>query len=189
MKVLLIMMMTLTVVACGKKDIRMEPANMGIVDSLSGKKDLTEEKIVNEQVCFADAIKKDVYFSGVNNNGIVEAAETSFCDGKIKFSLKVYKALNKEIRVYGIVEDIVSGKKSCLKNDKDYHRTLIFNQHQGTLVGDGVKIALGGHEYTTNGKLIPSAYHKLGYVKFDDTTFRGEIAYYEGNTRNCWGIY
>ena len=52
--------------------------------------------------------------------------------------------------------------------------------------GDGIKISLGGHEYTKEQKLMKNAGFKDKFVNFEETSFAGDMGFFENNELKCW---
>lgn len=186
MKTLLILMLALAVSSCGKKGVTMEPSSMGIVDSLTGKKDFEAAKIVNEQVCIDDMIKTELnekeYIKKVE-----EDADISYCNG-LRVRVKIFKIKgDSKLRAYGYAQSS-SGKSTCLRDGSDFDKTM-FLGYEGTLNGDGIKISLGGHMYTSEKKLIKSDRRKTKFVKFDVASFEGEMGFFEDGELKCWAIH
>jgi hypothetical protein len=185
MKNLLLILFILSVSSCGKKGVVMEPSSMGIVDSLTGKKDFDTTEIVNEQTCIDDILKSELSEKEYIKNVITDA-DINYCNG-LRVRLKVFKMNAGKLRVYGFAESS-SGKSSCLRDGSDFNKVIILG-YEGTLHGDGIKISLGGHLYTAEKKLIKSGRRKTKYVDFDVASFKGEMGFYENNDLKCWAIH
>lgn len=185
MKALLLILLVLSISACGKKGVVMEPSSMGIVDSLTGKKDFDITKVVNEQVCIDDLLKSEMGEKEYIKKVITDT-DVSYCNG-LRVRLKVFKMNGGKLRVYGFAESS-SGKSSCLRDGSDFNKVFLLG-YEGTLNGDGIKISLGGHLYTAEKKLIKSDRRKTKYVDFDVASFEGEMGFFENNDLKCWAIH
>lgn len=182
--ILLSLAFSIFATSCGKKDIIEEPASMGIVDSFANKRIIEPNKI-NEENCIDEAMKRDLSEQELVKKVLAES-DISYCNG-VRVRVKIFKLSTEEIRVYGFAQSS-SGKLSCLRNGKDLKRIPFFG-YQGTLNGNGIKVSLGGHQYTTEGKLITSDKLSGKYVKFDVATYSGEMGFFENDTLRCWAIH
>ena len=182
MKTFLLIILVLGLSSCGKNGVVMEPTSMGIVDSLTYKKDFTSVKIVNEQVCIDDLLETEINEKEYVKKVITDT-DISYCDG-LRVRLKVFKMNDGRLRVYGFASS-KSGKNSCLRDGKDFNK-VFFLGYEGSLKGDGINISLGGHSYTPAKTLIKSEKHKSGYVKYDVASFKGEMGFFENNKLVCW---
>ncbi len=180
-KCLSIMILGLLVISCGKKGSS-EPGSMGIVDTLSTKKNFAAEKIVDEKNCIDDALLSELGEKDVVKK-VTDDSDISFCNG-LRVRVKIFKISNGELRVYGYAES-TSGKMSCLRQSGDFQRIPLLGD-QGTLIGDKIKISLGGHEYTSEGKLVKSDRFKGKFVKFDMASYSGEMGFFESNKLKCY---
>lgn len=181
MKALLILTLVLTVTACGKKGVVMEPSSMGVVDSLTGKKDFEFKKLVNEVNCIDDMLKAELGEKEIVKKVLTDT-DISYCNG-LRVRIKIFKTSGDKIRAYGFAESS-SGKSSCIKDGSDFNKAL-FRGYEGTLHGDGITISLGGHTYAGS-KLIKSDGRKNKYVDFDIASFTGEMGFFENNVLKCW---
>lgn len=184
MKVLLIILLAMSLSACGKKSVSMDPASMGIVDSLVGKKGLFTQKIVNDETCIDEVLRLELGTKDTVKKELSDS-DISYCNG-LRVRVKVMKLSNGTIKALGFAEGS-KGKKSCLREGKDFDKTLFLGV-QGTLVGEGIKISLGGHAYTSSNKLITSKSFKNRHVKLDIASFSGEMGFFEDNALKCWAI-
>lgn len=180
-KCLSILILGLLVISCGKKGST-QPNSMGIVDTLTTKKNFSSEKIVDDKNCIDDVLLKELGEKETVKK-VVDDADISFCNG-LRVRVKIFKISNGELRVYGFAES-TTGKMSCLKQSGDFQR-FPFLGDQGTLFGDKIKISLGGHEYTSEGKLIKSNRFKAKYVRFDVASYSGEMGFFESNKLKCY---
>ncbi len=180
-KCLLIMILGLVLISCGKKGTD-QPGSMGIVDTLTSKKSFTSDKKIDEKNCIDDALIREL---GENDTvkKVVDDSDISFCNG-LRVRIKTFKISNGEFRVYGYAES-TSKKMSCLREGSDLKRFPLLGV-QGTLVGDKINISLGGHEYSADGKLITSKRFKGKFVKFDVASFSGEMGFFEANQLKCY---
>lgn len=185
MKALLILVLAISVSSCGKKGATMEPSSMGIVDSLTGKKDFEVAKVVNETTCIDDMVKAELG-EKEHIKKVLEDTDINYCNG-LRVRLKIFKISGDKMRAYGFAESS-SGKSSCLKDGSDFNK-VIFVGYEGTLNGDGIKISLGGHLYTAEKKLIKSDRRKTKFVSFDVASFSGEMGFFENNDLKCWAIH
>lgn len=185
MKALLLILLVLAVSSCGKKGVVMEPSSMGIVDSLTGKKDFDITKVVNEQACIDDLLKSEMNEKEFIKK-VVTDTDINYCNG-LRVRLKVFKMNEGKLRVYGFAESS-SGKSTCLRDGSDFNKVFL-RGYEGTLNGDGIKISLGGHLYTAEKKLIKSDRRKTKYVSFDVASFEGEMGFFENNDLKCWAIH
>jgi hypothetical protein len=184
MKSHFILMLVLTVLSCGKKGVEMEPSSMGIVDSLTGKKDFVAPKVVDEVTCIDEMLKAELGEKEIVKKVLTDA-DINYCNG-LRVRLKIFKISSDKIRVYGFAESS-SGKSSCLKDGSDFNKVFL-RGYEGTLNGDGIKVSLGGHTYT-NSKLVKSNGFKNKYVDFDIASFSGEMGFFENNELKCWAIH
>ncbi len=184
MKVLLIILIALSVSSCGKKSVSMDPASMGIVDSLVGRKGVFAEKIISDETCIDEVLKLELGTKETIKKELSDS-DITYCNG-LRVRVKVVKLSNGVIKALGFAEGS-KGKKSCLKEGKDFKKTLFLGV-QGSLVGDGIKISLGGHAYTSSNKLITSKSFKNRHVKLDIASFSGEMGFFEDNNLKCWAI-
>lgn len=186
MKTTLLTLMALTlIVSCGKKEVVTGPASMGIVDSLTGRKVSPAELVVNERACIDDVMQKDLRDEEVVKK-VTDDSDIVFCNG-LRVRLKIFKTSSNELRAYGYAES-TSGKASCLKYAKDFKHYPLLG-FRGTLQGDTMKISLGGHMYTSEGKLISSDQLKARVVKFDIANYSGEMGFFENDKLKCWAIH
>lgn len=183
MKALLILTLVLAVSSCGKKGVEMEPSSMGIVDSLTGKKDFEIPKVVNEVTCIDDMLKAELG-EKEKVKKVLTDTDINYCNG-LRVRLKVFKISGDKMRAYGFAESS-SGKSSCLKDGSDFNKVFL-RGYEGTLHGDGIKISLGGHVYLES-KLIKTDGFKNKYVDFDVAAFSGEMGFFENNKLKCWAI-
>lgn len=174
-------MLGFLVISCGKKGST-EPNSMGIVDTLSTKKNFSSEKIIDDKNCIDEALLKELSDNETVKK-IVDDSDISFCNG-LRVRVKAFKISDGEIRVYGYAIS-TTGKMSCLKQSGDYQR-FPFLGAQGTLFGDKIKISLGGHEYNSEAKLVKSNRLKAKFVKFDMTSYSGEMGFFENNKLKCY---
>lgn len=186
MKALLLILLVLTVSSCGKKGVVMEPSSMGIVDSLTGKKDFEIHKLINETTCIDDMLKSELG-EKEQIKKVVTDTDINYCNG-LRVRVKVFKISGGEkLRAYGFAESS-SGKSSCLRDGSDFNKVM-FLGYEGTLNGDGIKISLGGHLYSTDKKLIKSDRLKTKFVSFDVASFSGEMGFFENSELKCWAIH
>lgn len=183
MKALLILTLVFTVASCGKKGVEMEPSSMGIVDSLTGKKDFELHKIVNEVTCIDNMLKAELG-EKEKVKKVLTDTDINYCNG-LRVRLKIFKISGDKMRVYGFAESS-SGKSSCVKDGSDFNKAFL-RGYEGTLNGDGIKISLGGHIYVDS-KLMKSEGRKHRHVEFDVATFSGEMGFFENNELKCWAI-
>lgn len=176
-----ILVVGLLVISCGKKGTT-GPGSMGIVDTLSTRKSFTSEKMVDDKNCIDDILLKELAANETVKK-VVDDTDISFCNG-LRVRVKIFKVSSGEIRVYGFASS-TSGRMSCLKQSGDFQR-IPFLGDQGTLFGDRIKISLGGHEYTAEGKLIKSKGLKAKFVKFDVADYSGEMGFFENNKLKCY---
>lgn len=180
-KFISIMILSFLIISCGKKGTS-EPGSMGIVDTLTTKKNFSSDKLVDEINCIDNVLVKELGEKDVVKK-VLDDSDISFCNG-LRVRVKIFKISNGELRVYGFAES-TSGRKSCLRQSGDFQR-FPFLGDQGTLFGDKIKISLGGHEYTSEGKLIKSDRFKGKYVKFDMASYSGEMGFFESNKLKCY---
>ena len=180
-KMLAILVFGLMLISCGKK-VSSEPKSMGIVDSLTSQKGFSSSKLIDEKTCIDDELLKDLGENEIVKK-VIDNSDISFCNG-LRVRLKILKMSSGDLRVYGFASSS-SGKMSCLKQGTDFQRFPLLGD-QGTLVGDKIKISLGGHEYDSENKLIKSKRFKGKFVKFDMTDYSGEMGFFEGNKLKCW---
>lgn len=184
MKALLILTLVLSVSSCGKKGVVMEPSSMGIVDSLTGKKDFVAPKVVNEVTCIDEMLKLELGEKETVKKVLTDS-DINYCNG-LRVRVKIFKISGDKMRAYGFAESS-SGKSSCLKDGSDFNKVFL-RGYEGTLNGDGIKISLGGHTYKDS-KLIKGDNRKDKYVDFDVASFSGEMGFFENNNLKCWAIH
>lgn len=172
-------------ISCGKKEAITEPSSMGIVESLSTKKTFEPAKSINEETCIDETMKKELGEKEVVKKVLADS-DINFCNG-LRVRVKIFKVSNSDIRVYGFAESS-SGKLSCLKHGRDFTKFPLLG-YQGTLLGNGIKISLGGHQYTSDNKLITSDKLKAKHVQFDVATYEGEMGFFENDSLKCWAIH
>ena len=179
-KYLSIMIMILILISCGKKSPN-ESSSITNSDALSGKKSFSSENIIDDKNCIDEAIIREL---GENDyvKKVIDDSDVSFCDG-LRVRIKSFKISNGELRVYGFAQS-TSGQSSCLKQGSDFKR-FPFLGDQGTLIGDKIKISLGGHEYSPEGKLNKAKGLKAKFVKFDIASYKGEMGFFESNQLKC----
>lgn len=185
MKNLIFILSVVTIVSCGTKKELLSPSSMGIVDALTTRKDFQRAKGINEVTCIDEALQ-----ASLNNEERVKDVDVdtdiNFCNG-LRVRLKVFKMSKTQFRAFGFAQSS-SGKMSCLTQNKDFKKLPILG-YEGTLIGEGIKIALGGHLYTSNNELEKSSKLLGKYVKFDDVNYRGELAFFENENLKCWAIH
>lgn len=184
-KTLLTLMALTLVVSCGKKESMTAPASMGIIDSLTGKRVFADEKQVTEQSCIDEVMQKDLGKEEVVKK-ILDDSDIVFCNG-LRVRVKIFRTNIDDIRAYGYAES-TTGKSSCLKYGKDFKHYPLLG-YRGTLQGDVIKISLGGHQYTSEGKLIASEKLRAKVVKFDMANYSGEMGFFENDKLKCWAIH
>ena len=182
---ILALMVSSLIFSCGKKETVSEPSSSGIVDSLSTKKAFETVKPINEETCIDEVMQKDLGEKEVVKKVLADS-DINFCNG-LRVRVKIFKTSGDDIRIYGFAQSS-TGKLSCLKNARDVKK-LPFLGYQGTLTGNGVKISLGGHQYTSENKLISSDHLKAKYVKFDVASYSGEMGFFENDNLKCWAIH
>lgn len=185
MKALLIIALAFSAVSCGKKSVLNEPSSMGIVDSLVGQRsNVADEKVINDVTCIDEILKLELGTKDTVKKELSDS-DITYCNG-LRVRVKVVKLGSGALKAFGYAEG-TKGKKSCLREGKDFDRTIIMGV-QGTLVGEGIKISLGGHAYTSGNKLITSKSFKDRYVKLDIAAFSGEMGFFEDGNLKCWAI-
>lgn len=117
---------------------------------------------------------------------VMADSDINFCNG-LRVRIKIFRTSGEDIRAYGFAQSS-TGKLSCLKNSRDFFKVPLLG-FKGTLTGSGIKISLGGHQYTSEQKLISSDRLMGKYVKFDVATFSGEMGFFENDTLKCWAIH
>lgn len=183
MKAFIILTLVFAVSSCGKKGVVMEPSSIGIVDSLTAKKDFVVPKVVNEVTCIDDMMKEELNEKQSVKKVMVDT-DITYCNG-YRVRVKVLKITgDKKLRVYGFAES-TSKKSSCLKEGSDFNKVFL-RGYEGTLNGDGIKISLGGHEYSKEQKLMKNAGFKDKFVNFEETSFAGDMGFFENNELKCW---
>ncbi|MBC7712530.1 MAG: hypothetical protein H7177_04300 [Rhizobacter sp.] len=181
MKKFSILILLVLVSSCGKKVI-MDAQSYSGSSSLSSTKEFKSDKVVDDQTCIDDVLVKELGEKEIVKK-IIDDSDINFCNG-LRIRIKVFKISNGETRVYGFAESS-SGKTSCLKQGPDFER-IPFIGDQGTLVGDKIKISLGGHAFDSNGKVIKSDRIKGKFVRFDVANYSGEMGFFEGTKLKCW---
>lgn len=185
MKALLIITLAFAAISCGKKSVITDPSSMGIVDSLMGQRSNSANgKDINDVTCIDEILKLELGTKDAVKKELSDS-DITYCNG-LRVRAKVVKFSSGAIKVFGYAEG-TKGKKSCLREGKDFDRTM-FMGVQGTLIGEGIKISLGGHAYTSGNKLITSKSFKDRYVKLDIASFSGEMGFFEDGNLKCWAI-
>lgn len=184
MKALIFLTLVLSVVSCGKKGVVEDPGSIGIVDSLSAKKDFVVPKVVNEVTCIDDILKAELSEKDKVEEVLVDT-DINYCNG-LRVRLKVLKIEgDKKLRAYGFAESS-SGKSSCVRDGSDFNKAPLQAKYEGTLNGDGIKISLGSHKYGKDSKLEKTSWLSSKYIKFEATSFDGELGFFENNELKCW---
>ena len=179
MKASLLIVIILALSSCGKKGVVMEPTSMGIVDSLKTKSEAIVVKEVSEQVCIDDLLKTEMN-EKEKIRRVLTNTDISYCNG-MRVRLKVFKMKDGNLRVYGMA-DSSSGKRTCLRDGADFKRKSILGNYEGSLIGDGIKISLSGHEYTSDNEIIK---RKGSNLYFEDQSFKGDMGFFENNELVC----
>lgn len=169
-------------VSCGKSTL-MPPATKNtfnnqpqlnrLGDSIIGDKTCIDDKLINELE--EDELTKKT----------IDDADINFCNG-LRIRIKIIKTTKNKTLVYGFAESS-SGRRTCLREDKDFKR-ILFLGSRGSLVGEEIKISLGGHSYDSKGKLIKSAHLSGRNVDFKIASFSGEIGFFEKGKLKCWSM-
>lgn len=144
----------------------------------------SDDTTINERVCIDQRLTKDLD-AGESIRKLVANSDFDFCNG-VRLRLKTYQFASKKFRVYGFVRSN-SGKETCLRESDDFiHSTL--RGEKGTLVGENIKILLGGHRFNSDNSIEPSEHKLARYVKFEWSEYKGELAIHEKGKLRCWAI-
>ena len=149
------------------------------------KANFPQPEVIDEETCIDDKLGKELD-SGEKLKKVIINADVKFCNG-VRIRVKSVKFESNKYKAYGYVQSN-SGHDSCLRETKDFKHSLFLGD-QGTLEGDTIKIALGGHDYDKDGKLTLSEHSIDKYVKFAWDNYTGELAIYEKGKLRCWAIH
>lgn len=187
---LLLLLIALSLLSCQKKLIEtkalFETSEIKVDDQNTNYETKTPvtTKEINDKKCIDEKLIKDL-----NNNEKVKTqiADTDilFCNG-IRIRLKTFQLTSRKFKAYGFIQTN-SGIESCLTESNTFSNTLFLGT-RGILLGENVKVLVGGHKLDKEGKLIPSDHLLARYVKFDTYTYNGELAVLENGFPSCWAI-
>lgn len=181
--ILCLLVFNLMIVSCGKRHVG--PSVLETISSETSFKNLIDNKVdINERSCIDELLAKELE-AGESIKKLVINTDIDFCNG-VRVRLKTYKFASKKYKAYGFVRSN-SGHESCLKETEDFSNTQFFGD-KGVLVGDDVLIILGGHQFNSDKRVIPSEHRLARFVKFDWKTYKGEMAFFEKDKLRCWAI-
>ncbi|MGZ3806784.1 MAG: hypothetical protein ACXVCE_01760 [Bacteriovorax sp.] len=136
---------------------------------------------IDERTCIDDQLNIDLSSSSVKK--MIVNTDITFCNGT-HLRLKTYKLGPKKYKALGLVISN-SGRESCLKESEEFSKVWPLGD-RGVLVGDNIKITLGGHELDSNNKLVSSKHFFKRQVKFTEDKFSGEMAIFENGKLSCF---
>lgn len=170
-------------ISCGKKSTVGPPQFEG-TNAFTNNNDAAVIEQVDVHKCIDDKLTKDLD-SGDSIKKMVVNDDFTFCNG-VRIRLKTYQFSSNKYKAYGHVQSN-SGYESCLTESPDFtHRMLLGDQ--GVLIGNDIKILIGGHQLDSDNKILPSEHRLARYVKFTWGSYSGELAIFEKGKLRCWGI-
>lgn len=143
---------------------------------------------INERNCIEEKLAKELD-SGESIVKMVINSDIDFCNG-VRVRLKSYLFSSKKYKVFGFVRSN-SGAETCLVESDNYtHKRVMMKSvgDEGVLVGENIKILLGGHEFDSDNKLKPSEHKLARFVRFEWGTYHGEMGIVEKDRLRCWAI-
>jgi hypothetical protein len=182
MKVLGILILLLAGSACGKKST-VTTAQFAVSKALTDTEVITKTD-VSEHSCIDNKLTRDLD-SGESIKKMVTNSDFTFCNG-VRLRLKTYLFASKKYKAYGVVHSN-SGLESCLTESDDFTHTSFLGD-QGVLNGLDIKILVGGHQFDSSNKIVPSEHRLARHVKFDWGAYSGELAFLEKGKVRCWAI-
>lgn len=186
-------------VSCAKKEVILGPesssssstsnssTNDGKIDPITGKKTIVDRATqppVDEKICIDDAKLKDIE-DNEKISEVIDDTDFNYCNG-LRVRLKIFKYSTGDYRAYGFVISS-SGRQSCVRQARDFSKVPMLG-FKGTLLGSGIKVSLGGHEYDSDNKLKSSKKLSAKHVRFGSYSFSGELGVFENGTLTCWAI-
>jgi hypothetical protein len=175
-----ILLIIFAAASCGKKSTIVSAPQFE-TKALTVKADVAKDDI--EHTCIDDKLNKDLE-SGDSIKKMITNSDLIFCNG-VRLRLKTYQFASKKYRAYGYVRSN-SGSDSCLSESDNFAHSLLGDQ--GVLNGDDIKILIGGHQFDSDNKIVPSEHRLARHVKFDWGTYSGEMAIFEKGKVRCWAI-
>lgn len=175
---------TLFAISCGKKT-EQAPAVYEFSNGVSTETTKFDKKeLVNDHTCIDTPLNKDLD-AGESIKKLVFNTDMDFCNG-VRVRLKAYQFTSKKYKAYGFVRSN-SGHETCIKESDNFTHTPFLGE-KGVLIGENVKILLGGHQFDSNNQLVPSDRRLSRYVKFEWGAYKGELAFMEKGKLRCWAI-
>lgn len=179
-----VLSLSLFTLSCGKKT-EIAPAVYEFSNSVSTESTKFERKdLVNDRSCIDAPLTKDLD-SGESIKKLIVNTDLDFCNG-VRLRLKAYQFSSKKYKAYGFVRSN-SGHETCIRESDEFSHTAFLGD-KGVLMGDNIKILLGGHEFNSNNMLVPSDRRTARYVKFEWGEYKGELAIMEKGKLRCWAI-
>lgn len=178
-----LLLISFTVISC-KETAIIEPAMFAISDAVSETSKTITSDEVSERACIDNLLSKELD-AGESIRSLVVNTDVDFCNG-VRVRLKTYKFASKKYKVFGYVRSN-SGHETCIKESEDYTHTAFIGD-KGVLIGNDIKILLGGHQFNSDNKIIPSEHRLARFVKFDWGSYNGEMALMEKGKLRCWAI-
>lgn len=186
-KLIGIFILILAAASCGKKSI-VETASFESIKALTDNNQIAAKDDVDEHTCIDAKLTKDLD-SGESIKKMVSNTDITFCNG-VRLRLKTYQFASKKYKAYGYVKSN-SGNESCLIESDDFTLSSILGfsrGDQGVLNGNGIKILVGGHQFDSDNKVVPSEHKLARHVKFEWGSYSGELAISEKGKVRCWAI-
>lgn len=180
----ILLSLTLTLTSCLNKTKKDEASIGQSVNTVVIAEKSFDEVIINEKSCIDAPLAKELE-SGESIKKLVVNSDVDFCNG-VRVRLKTYQFSSKKYKAFGFVRSN-SGHESCISESEDFTRTMFLGD-RGVLVGDKVKILLGGHQFNSDNKLVPSEHRLARYVKFEWGSYQGEMGFIEKGKLRCWAI-
>ncbi len=175
----------LVLLSCGKKSI-IESSFLGGSDSRTTADAQTASNagVVDERNCIDKKLTIDLD-SGESIAKMVVNTDVTFCNG-VRLRLKTYQFISKKYKAYGFVRSN-SGRETCIEEANSLtHKWKLGDD--GVLEGQEIKILLGGHQFDSDNKVIPSEHRLARRVTFEWGSYNGEMAIYEKGKVRCWAI-
>lgn len=171
--------------SCGSKT-KVEHSMFATSNSVSAEKNIISEKEeVSERTCIDQALVKELD-AGESIKKLVANTDLDFCNG-VRVRLKTYQFTSKKYKAFGFVRSN-SGHETCIKESDNFSHT-IFLGDKGVLIGENIKILLGGHQFNSDNQIVASENRLARYVKFDWGDYSGELAIVEKGKLRCWAIH
>lgn len=185
---LILLVLNFTAISCGKKSEIAPPMFATANSVIKTDSKIIDKTEINERNCIEEKLAKELD-SGESIVRMVINSDIDFCNG-VRVRLKSYLFSSKKYKVYGFVRSN-SGHETCVQESDNYtHKRVMMKTvgDEGVLVGENIKILLGGHEFDSDNKLKPSEHKLARFVRFDWGTYHGEMGIVEKDRLRCWAI-